>query len=387
MGGERATLKLYLDTEREYLEIVKTESFFDKEAEYGYLLPYSEFQKPYFETGQDEGYPWWEWNWIDPIWFPPWPPVSPEPHPCVADERCTWALVFGPGTLDVNDYGTYTQAHVWIGCTIAPWWAAYGGWTLDKGNTEAEIVFSGPIMATVDAGSVAGTFTITYNGPGCSNSMSVEVLDEEECCAEFTLTGDDTVNQGDTWTGTISPACPTAECSVSSNSGCSLTCTVNAAGSQVTVGTTGACGSFTVTVTDQARDGECSETSDTQSVRIIGGGGSFSSVEVQSSENCSENCTVGCGSAFSDNCWDEDNAYYYGWQSSSPCDSSYSAECAGCQVDECPSMETNKPPCRTATATCDSIGRTSGFCSGSGDDTKCPCTKWSWQKCEWVCSC
>lgn len=249
--------KPYLAGKREYLEIQGDFDWVNDEYNPNDEAEYSEFQKPYGDD-DDTDYPMWEWTWPD-IDFPDIPPIIyPDPieSKCSIDEDCVWAGVVGTDEMDCGDCYTFTQAHIWYGCDIAPWWAAYGGWTftpsMNSGNCTQ--VFTGPIMTTICCDDEAdGSFYVQYNGPlDCKGGYETNVTCSE-CCDEegTTLTGADTVDAGSTWTGTISPACEGFSCRVTSNSDCVLGCDVNAAGSQVTVAVPAtACGTFTVTVQD-----------------------------------------------------------------------------------------------------------------------------------------
>ncbi len=112
------------------------------------------------------------------------------------------------------------------------------------------------------------------------------------CCDPFTLTGDNTVNPAGDWEGTIDPPCPGATCTVQSNSGCDISCSVNGSGSKVTVspGATD-CGAFEVTVTKGVED--CATVSATKVVRIndTGQGGAWVPYCNYNTSNCP---TAGC---------------------------------------------------------------------------------------------
>lgn len=265
--------KPYLSGNRDYLRMTKIKTWESGAPED--LAEYSEFQKPYGDREGEDDYPFWEWTWPN-LSDPTMPPIDfpdPEPNPCSLDEDCIWAGVIGPDTMECEQCFTWSQAHLYIGCEDAPWWAAFGSWTLDvaMGSGNCYLLFSGPVMATVCCDDDAeGSFVLCYEGPlSCSGCVEVEVSCNE-CCTDMgtTLTGADTVAQGAVWTGTINPACTGFECSVSSNSGCVLSCDIS--GPTVTVAVpAGACGSFTVTVFDNKQG--CNATAN-KTVRITGGG-------------------------------------------------------------------------------------------------------------------
>lgn len=105
--------------------------------------------------------------------------------------------------------------------------------------------------------------------PECTVSTITENVEyPPDWCGEISISGPATVNPGTNWVGTIEPAAPDVTCSVSSNSGCTMPCSVNEAGSQVTaqIGPNN-CGSFTVTIT-KAASGPCPESSASTQVRI-----------------------------------------------------------------------------------------------------------------------
>lgn len=104
----------------------------------------------------------------------------------------------------------------------------------------------------------------------CSNEVEVQC-----CCEEFELTGNNTAGQNDTWTGTITPACPGATCDVTAGGGGDdedYSCEVSEDGSEVYVTTSSdACAYFTVTVTAPSRGGNCTQYTASKGVRISAG--------------------------------------------------------------------------------------------------------------------
>lgn len=265
--------KPYLAGDQEYLEYIRRPDWLDGELNPNDDAEYSEFQKPYAQgDNMEDSYPAWEWTW-PPITFPPIDPVTyidpvdPD-DPCNITEGCTWAKIMGVNEIECGECRSYTQIHVWLSCGYPPWEAAFGNWWIDGGAGGCFVTHNG-VFATVccDGDAPEQTFTLCYNAGNCTDC--IEVVVECGCCDEFTLTGNDTVNAGSTWTGTIDPACPGATCEVVSNSGCTIGCSVNESGSQVTVPVGGAdCGGFTVTVTEPEG---CEGDSASKSVRINGG--------------------------------------------------------------------------------------------------------------------
>lgn len=293
--------KPYLNAGKEYLEQSRIADWVNDRVNPSDLAEYSEFQKPYTQDKEEDNYPDWEWTWPDWNW-PPIPKVTipdPVPNPCSVDEDCVWAGIIGPDTLECGKCYPYTQAHLYIGCDIAPYWAAFGSWELSGGNGDCYLLFGDQtsLIATVccDDAASAQTLSLCYNGPlNCTDCISI-VVECEECCEDFTLSGNGTVNSGNTWTGTIDPACPGATCEVTSNSGCDLACEVNGTGSQVTVETgINDCGGFTVTVTDAGVGAECSANNASAYVRIIGGTGAWRFQSAPSCD-CNDSGTCGCG--------------------------------------------------------------------------------------------
>lgn len=273
--------KPYLSGNRDYLKMTKIKTWEAGAA--GDEIEYSEFQKPYGDRDGEEDYPFWEWTWPVPggggfLLGPPitWP--DPTPNPCSIDEDCIWAGLIGPDEMECDECFTFSQAHLYIGCGMAPELAAFGSFELqtDMVFGRCYLLFgdaTGSVIATVCCDDEAtGEFTLFYHGfLGCQGSIEVQVSCDE-CCTDggTTLTGADTVAAGAVWTGTISPACDGFECRVASNSECVLGCEMNPGGSSVTVGVpAGACGSFTVSVFD---DKQGCEAFANKTVRITDGG-------------------------------------------------------------------------------------------------------------------
>jgi hypothetical protein len=370
--------KPYIYEDLEWLEIIRQKSWFDPTDNPGDILPYSEFQKPYMNEKGKHSYPEWEWSWppIGPIDYPTFP--DPVPNPCNFDEDCVWAGIIGPESMECEECFTWSQAHLWIGCDVAPWWAAYGSWELEPGGTECYLLFSGPVMATVCCPDEAsGTFTLIYSGPlSCSGSVDVEVTcGEVTCCEAISLTGAAGVNAGSTWTGTISPACPDAICSVESNSGCVFSCGVNSTGSEVYVYTSGSdCGAFTVTVYDNTSM-SCRSNSDSATVLINGGSWSY---DQSSSDLGMAGCTgCGCGGGVTN----YGTYCIIGWYKYGGFNA-LGNECEGTTVAQC--MGQGSGGCTACggdwgTNIC---SWAHGGCGGTTD-----CQRWSWWRCKYECEC
>lgn len=262
-----------------WLQITKKKSWNDPSVNPNDLAPYSEFQRPYIND-KDMSYPEWEWSFPDDDPPPPW--ILPDPifNPCNINEDCVWAGIIGPDQMECEQCFTWSQAHLWLGCTSAPWWAAYGEWKIVEENFvtgDCYFLFSGPVMATVCCDEeTVGKFSIRYEGVlDCVGEVEVKVTCG--CCKPFTLTGDATVNPGEDWVGIIDPPCPGSTCTMGFNaddpSECEAGCVVSGSGGSVTVSVgENDCGVATVTVTDT-----CKENSASATIRInnTGQGGSW----------------------------------------------------------------------------------------------------------------
>lgn len=118
-------------------------------------------------------------------------------------------------------------------------------------------------------------FCLSFSGVFAQQGCTVSTItgNVQYPCIEIGLGGADTVDAGNNWVGTIDSGSPGVTCSVSSNSGCSIGCSVSVDGSSVTVPVaSNQCGSFTVTLT-KAASGGCPESSASKDVRITGQGG------------------------------------------------------------------------------------------------------------------
>jgi hypothetical protein len=265
--------KPYIYEGLEYLEILKQKDWNDPDINPDDLLEYSEFQKPYMSDKGDNNYAGWEFS-FPPFTFPDIDPVTyPDPveNICNIQDDCRAVGIIGPHEMDCGDCYTYSHIHVVESCMLQ-WWMAYGNWYIKGDPGWCYQLFEGPIMTTICCNEdVEGVITLVYEGPlGCDAQIDI-TIGCGVCCEDFTLEGADTVTAGEVWTGVISPACPSLECNVVSNSGCSIGCTLDATGSTVTVTTDAEdCGSFTVTVS-QDMGASCPAVSQSKTVRISEG--------------------------------------------------------------------------------------------------------------------
>ena len=336
--------------------------------------PMSELLKPYW---RDPDIPGFGWEYMGPGWWE-WPPFSypggggfgaggdtgpyDDDEGLPPGEGCTECKIVGPASVECGD--------AWIGQIIPSQCAGFiaFGLGLEEGESfETVATHTGAIVVAVPASASSATMLICSSGGETGVTCCLEVA-IECCCTQFALTGAGTVNPGNSWVGTISPACPSAECSVVSNSGCSLSCSLNEAGSQVTVGTGGGdCGGFTVTVTDP-RDG-CSIT-DSKFVTINGGSWVF---DISASDLGMVGC-VGCGSGggiqnFGTSCYIGE--YWYG--GFDPIDT----DCSGTFGSQC------KGPADCGGSDGVNIcGWSRGACGGAW-----PCATWGWVRCKYECVC
>jgi hypothetical protein len=246
--------KPYIYEHLEWLEIVNRKDWNDPVLNPDDLAPYSELQRPYALPEGEDTYQGWEWSWPDTD-FPDLPPlIIPDPieDPCSIDENCVWADIIGPDDMECGECFTWSQAHVYYGCDVAPWWAAYGKWTLEGGDNECYLLFSGPVMATVCCTDAAGnqTLTLRYIGPlDCQGTASIVVTCE--ACPEATpvISGSNTITASDSVALTVTDACPS--CLVSCTGDCTdVTVSINGAGNTITVETgASSCGTLEVNLT------------------------------------------------------------------------------------------------------------------------------------------
>lgn len=370
---------IYEDAEG-WLQITKRKDWNDPKNNPNDLLPYSEFQKPYGK-GRKRSYPDWEWSWPDDD-LPPIDDVTyPDPveNDCSIDEDCIWAGVMGPGEMECGDCYTFTQAHLFLSCESAPWWAAFGSWTLDTQTAGGECyqLFTGPLMTTICCEEEAyGAFTVTYEGVlSCVAEVTVDVTcaEEDACCEELGLIGAATVNAGQTWVGTISPTCEGVECDVVSNSGCTLSCGLNPQGTEVSVATGGSdCGGFTVTVTHDP-GGECEAKVASKFVRINGGTWALDKTSGELGMAGCTTCGWGGGSTyFPTTCYIGE--HWYG--AFDPVD----GDCGGAASVQCKAEGVGNP-CEDSPGV-NICGWSFGGCGGWVN-----CAKWGWYRCKYVCEC
>ncbi len=390
--------KPYIYRGFEWLEIVRKTDWNDPSVNPNDLAPYSEFQKPYLNEDGDHDYPSWEWTW------PPfsWPPIDDvtypdpgEPSPCSIDENCVWAGIIGPSEMECGDCYPFTQAHIFYGCAVAPWWAAFGSWTIDSQTTNGEcyFLFANPLLiATVCCDEFAtGMFILKYEGPlDCKGGVEVDVTCVDvDCCELIALTGSLTQGVGTTWTGTISPACPGAECEVTSNSGCTLSCGINGAGSEVTVAVGGGdCGSFTVTVDGPGSGGSCPQNSDSITVKITGNGGDWKLVTTNGPGfiGCTTGVCCGCSNQTYAPCISGGFKYGTGqdpFTGNNACRDNWSRQCKGEANEPC-SSSNSAPPCDSDKSCASDSHPSCGRCDVDGG---CCCMNHSYWKCEWKCTC
>jgi hypothetical protein len=375
--------KPYMYEHLEWLEIFSRKDWNDPTVNPDDLAEYSEFGKPYAQPDGEDTYQGWEFTWPGLPIYPDLPPIiKPDPveSACNLGDSCLAIGIIGGDTLECGDCYTYTHLHVILSCE-PQWWMAFGSWTFDPGSTHCYLLFSGPIMATVCCEEVSppGVAILSYEGPlECSDTKQI-IVGCEECCEQMELTGLDTVAAGNPWTGTINPACPCAECEVISNSGCSLGCTMNEAGSQVTVTPGGGdCGSFTVTVTDKCVGDECDANQVVKTVRITGGGAQWSFVS-SADNHCNDSGQCGCGYGFATPyaaCIF--GGFKYGTNNGATFDCSQAFGYSCVAGADCGAGDAY-PPCGGG-AQCGDPG---GACGGGPQW----CTSKVWHKCEWKCSC
>lgn len=338
--------------------------------------PMSELYRPYLYPDEVEGF---GWEYIAPPDVP-WPGWDP---PFIYPPGGECQLACNPSMLDCD--GGCTQ----IAC-ICPAGLLEGRVVFDPtggliqvaGYTHTSVIVC--LMGDPgDLGQEYPSAVIAIFDGTTEVKVNVALVACLDCCDEMTLTGDDTVNPGSTWTGTISPSCGDLECSVVSNSGCSLSCNVLAGGAQVTVAV-GAndCGSFTVTVTD-VTDDSCVETA-SKTVRInnTGQGGAWVNIDFFAGVNT---CRNDCGGdpmrtstdGFTQNCID--GKYRVGaWNSAignMSCWCCYACD-TGCSADD-----PHPDKCATICLDCPATDWC-GECTGTyrGNYT-------TWGLWEWKCTC
>lgn len=262
----------YIYEDRSWPEIAGIQEKVDVQGD---EVPLSEFDRPYiWNNPDDDFYGNYEWDYPPIGPFPELPPPDPVPvpGPCNNETGCDFlTIVSPPEEVECDSTYTFRTIHVVSGCEPASYEDAFIAWSITKGE-----------IISQSAGSM------TWKAPSCCHGDSVTVcarsvdgqcedcrsfkLKCEFCCEEFEIVGPDTVDAGTTWGGNIDPPCPGAECTVSNNSGCPMTCEVNTDGTSVTVPVgIKNCGSFTVTVTRtdyESEDEPCEDLTASKTVRI-----------------------------------------------------------------------------------------------------------------------
>jgi hypothetical protein len=273
----------YIYQDREWAEIARIQEKVDVQGD---EVPLSHLDRPYlYGNDEDDNYQPYETDWPEPPPGGPYPVPDPVPipGPCDSEGGCGFVtLVSVPETVECDDQYHFNTIHVVHGCEPARFEDAFLVWSLHGPGT----------LTPTGVGA-------TYHAPECCDGDEVTVcvssiagdcvdcrtfhLACAACCEEMVITGADTANPDSIWGGSIDPPCPGAECTVSNNSGCPMTCEVNSDGSSVTVPVgLKNCGSFTVTVTEdtatpQKQEDNCPGESATKTVRINGNGGAWES--------------------------------------------------------------------------------------------------------------
>lgn len=215
---------------------------------------------------------------------------------------------------------------------------------------------------------------LVMDGRGRTSNTTWTLDGSCDCCESFTVTEDQTVvDPGGVATFTINPPCPGATCEVTSNSGCTLGCSVSPSGKSVVV-VVGAsdCGTFTVTVTSVGTT-ECPEESDTSGgvkINNTGQGGAWEHDIPNPNPGCSECGAGGAVTQYTDSCLF--GVYKYGGfdpTDNNPCEGTWTVQCKG--PADC-NGHGSEPPC------------TSKGCGCGGDY---PCCAWGWWRCAWECTC
>lgn len=203
------------------------------------------------------------------------------------------------------------------------------------------------------------------------------------------VTGEEAVNPGTDWVGTIQPAAPNALCSASSNSGCTLECYVSADGSEVIVPLEpNQCGSFTVTVTRDSPDCGASTASKTVRINNTGQGGSWTVIDCFQGGcpswppgPCINNCT-----GYNMPCPGTPAIYNGKYKIGGGGSCTYAAtyQYRGCPGTGCDSGQSGTPD---PGGFCPTGELESTICYASPRwDTVCSCVKYGWELCEWKCN-
>lgn len=392
------TWKPYIFEGREYLEARSIQSWEDIVNQYpGVEIPRSELNKPYrWENYQAD-----EWSWpgfdVPCIWcyefpFPEWDPPGGG-NPCEADDKCKYLGIVGPTEVACDETYQYKTVLVFEGCDLPP--GIIVGWSASCG----EILSVSAVGAKWRSPECCEgeKCVICATGPGCESCIEVTLADCVTCieCDEFTLSGPGQIAAGANWVGTISPACPYLNCAdhvtVVSNSGCTgLGCSINAAGSQLTIsGTTGKCGQITVTINYNTETEDCEDRTASDVFRITGAGDWVIKEAPVLPRGCQAGggCGCGCGITNHGNCITEPLRYgtdcrpftfadccYRGW----------SQQCKGANPPGCTDSNSG-PPCGS-TVSCATAGCT---CTGSPCNVGggCCCSNHAYWSCEWQCTC
>lgn len=363
--------------------------------------PMSEMLKPYW---RDPELPGFGWEYMGPGWWE-YPPFSypggggfgagGDTGPYDDDdglpptEHCTECVIAGPGSIECGN--------AWMGQVIPSQCAGFLTFALGLDGTSFETAVTGGgfiVVAVPDDTAETGMLVCSSGGiHGVTCCLEVGI----ECCAdcvEFTLSGTGSIAAGANWVGTISPACPQlatdcSEVSVVSNSGCTgFGCSINEAGSELTIsGTGGKCGQVTVTIT-YTPGGTCEQRVASDAFRITGAGDWVIQTTDGGGPACQEGgCGCGCGITQHAKCISEPLRYgancrpftfadccYLGW----------SQQCKGANPPGCTDSNAG-PPCG-ATVSCASAGCT---CDGAPCNVGggCCCSRHAFWICEWECEC
>ncbi len=270
----------YIYEDREWLEIAQIQEKQDVQSD---EIPQSELDQPYrFGNDDDDNYQPYEFDlpncptcgpWVPPGWPPPDP--VPIPGPCDQGTGCDFVTITSvPEEIECDTTYQFTTIHVVSGCEPASFEDAFLSWSITAGT----IINTTPPGMKWKADGVSDgqevTVCVSSADGSCSDCRTFKISCPVCCSDQMEIVGADTVNAGSTWAGSIDPPCPGATCSVSSNAGCPMTCSINPDGSTVSVPVgIKNCGSFTVTVTEdtstpQKIEDMCPGESATKTVRI-----------------------------------------------------------------------------------------------------------------------
>ncbi len=259
----------YIYEDREWLEIARTQEKIDVQAD---EVPLSEFDQPYrYGEEEDDNYQPYEYDIPDYPWPGPGPTPDPVPIPGPCDQQggCNFLTITAvPDQIECDSTYWFTTIHVVYGCEPASYEDAFLVWSVSHGTiisqTPPGMRWKAPSCCegdevTVCASSIDGS---------CSDCVTFTLKCDVCCDPDTEIIGADTVNAGTIWGGAITPPCPGAECTVTNNSGCPMTCEVNNDGTSVTVPVgVKNCGSFTVTIT-RTDVPDCEDISASKTVRI-----------------------------------------------------------------------------------------------------------------------